>query len=68
MDFRDGQDIGLKANLAIATSLPTRRPWLAPRNDKFFKRKVKKRWPVRSAEQLRPKSGKTMVGGVKGGA
>ena len=34
----------LKAYLAIATSLPTRNPWLAPRKDKFFKRQMKKRW------------------------
>ncbi len=35
-DFKDGWDDSLKACLAIATSLPTRNPWLAPRNDKFF--------------------------------
>ena len=45
LDFKDGQDAGLKAYLAIATSRPTRNPWLAPRNDKVFKRQVKRRWP-----------------------
>jgi|GEM_PF-4531273 len=45
-DFKDAKDADSKAYLAIATSLPTRDPWLAPRNDKFFNRQVKKRWPV----------------------
>ena len=36
----------IKAYLAIAMSLPTRNPWLAPRKDIFFKRQIKKRWPV----------------------
>ena len=35
----------LKAYLAIATSLPTHNPRLAPRKDKFFNRQIKKRWP-----------------------
>jgi hypothetical protein len=46
LDFKDAKDTSLKAYLAIATSLPTRNPWLAPRNDKFFKRQIKKRWPA----------------------
>ena len=37
-------DSFLKAYRAIATSLQTRNPWLAPRKDKFFKRQIKKRW------------------------
>jgi len=46
----------LKAYLAIATSLPTRNSWLAPRKDIFFKRQVKKAlglWV--SSQQLRVK-------------
>jgi len=43
LDFKDA---GLKASLAIATSRPARNPWHAPRNDNFFKRQIKKRWPV----------------------
>ena len=35
-DFKDAKDAGLKANLAIATSPPTRNPSLAPRKDKVF--------------------------------
>jgi len=34
--FWDFRDAGLKAYLAIATSLPTRNPTLAPRNDNVF--------------------------------
>ena len=54
-DFRDLLDGGLKAYLAIATSLQTRNPRLAPRKDKFFKRQLKSGGLWVSSQQPRVK-------------